>query len=197
MFRFPRPSLPLVAPPTTASVLLRWLTVCVFLCLAAATGFYLLTALTEDISSHRRDMNAAAYRAQIYFDQREALLRYLGDSVVVGDPSAPSSEGVRQLPLDGPGGKPGQRLLLSPRAEHTLQTLQTHLLLVDAQGTHWLAGGQADVDIAGLPTLHVLRQRSGTLAGTDPVYWLRAGDAGVALAQPVHQIGRASCRERV
>ncbi|WP_303638026.1 response regulator [Stenotrophomonas tuberculopleuritidis] len=185
MFRFPRPSLPLAAPPATASVLLRWLTVCVFLCLLAATGFYLMAALTADISTHRRNMNAAAYRAQIYFDQREALLRYLGDSVVVGDPAATTSEAVRQLPLDGPGGTAGQRLLLSPRAEHTLQALQTHLLLVDASGTHWLAGGQADVDIARLPSLQTLQARSGSLRGKDPMYWLRPGDSGVALAQPV------------
>ncbi|PSD31351.1 hybrid sensor histidine kinase/response regulator, partial [Stenotrophomonas maltophilia] len=140
MFRFPRPSLQKTVPSTTASVLLRCLTVCVFICLAAAAGFYLLTAFTEDISTHRREMNAAAYRAQIYFDQREALLRYLGDSVLAGRPDAPTadSEGMRQVPLDGPGGQPGQRLLLSARAEHTLQALQTHLLLVDARGAHWL-----------------------------------------------------------
>ena len=187
MFRFLRPSLPQIAPPTTASVLLRWLTVCVFLCLAAAAGFYLVGALTEDVSTHRRDMNAAAYRAQIYFDQREALLRYLGDAVVTTDPAAAAAdnEGVRQLPLDGPGGRPGQRLLLPTRTEQTLQLLQTHLLLIDARGTHWLAGGRADVDIGQLPALPALQARSGSLAGTDPVYWLRAGDHGVALAQPI------------
>ncbi|MBH1737321.1 response regulator [Stenotrophomonas maltophilia] len=187
MFRFPRPSLQQAVPSTTASVLLRCLTVCVFVCLAAAAGFYLLTAFTEDISTHRREMNAAAYRAQIYFDQREALLRYLGDSVVRGNPDAPAadSEGMRQVPLDGAGGQPGQRLLLSARAEHTLQALQTHLLLVDAHGTHWLAGGEVDVDLAHLPSLRALQARSGSLEAADPVHWLRPGDSGVALAQPV------------
>lgn len=170
MFRFPRPSLQQAVPPTTASVLLRCLTVCVFICLAAAAGFYLLTAFTEDISTHRREMNAAAYRAQIYFDQREALLRYLGDSVVTGNPDAPAtdSEGMRQVPLDGAGGQPGQRLLLSARAEHTLQALQTHLLLVDARGAHWLAGGEVDVDLARLPSLRVLQARNGSVEGGRP-----------------------------
>ncbi len=187
MFRFPRPSLQKTVPSTTASVLLRCLTVCVFICLAAAAGFYLLTAFTEDISTHRREMNAAAYRAQIYFDQREALLRYLGDSVLAGRPDAPTadSEGMRQVPLDGPGGQPGQRLLLSARAEHTLQALQTHLLLVDARGAHWLAGDAVDVDLARLPSLRALQARNGSLEGADRVYWLRPGDRGVALAQPV------------
>ncbi|RTQ88291.1 MULTISPECIES: response regulator [Stenotrophomonas] len=187
MFRFPRPSLQQTVPSTTASVLLRCLTVCVFICLAAAAGFYLLTAFTEDISTHRREMNAAAYRAQIYFDQREALLRYLGDSVLAGSPDAPAadSEGMRLVPLEGPGGQPGQRLLLSARAEHTLQALQTRLLLVDAHGAHWLAGGEVDVDLAHLSSLRALQARSGSLEGTDPVYWLRPGDSGVALAQPV------------
>ncbi len=187
MFRFPRPSLQQTVPSATASVLLRCLTVCVFLCLAAAAGFYLLTAFTEDISTHRREMNAAAYKAQIYFDQREALLRYLGDSVLAGHPDAPTadSEGMRQVALDGPGGQPGQRLLLSARAEHTLQALQTHLLLVDARGAHWLAGDAVDVDLARLPSLRALQARNGSLEGADPVYWLRPGERGVALAKPV------------
>ncbi|BCX42638.1 response regulator [Stenotrophomonas maltophilia] len=187
MFRFPRPSLQQTVPSATASVLLRCLTVCVFLCLAAAAGFYLLTAFTEDISTHRREMNAAAYKAQIYFDQREALLRYLGDSVLAGRPDAPAadSEGMRQVALDGPGGQPGQRLLLSARAEHTLQALQTHLLLVDARGAHWLAGDAVDVDLARLPSLRALQARNGSLEGADPVYWLRPGERGVALAKPV------------
>ncbi len=189
MFRIPRPSLPPVAPPTTASVLLRCLTVCVFICLAAAAGFYLLTAFTEDISTHRREMNAAAYKAQIYFDQREALLRYLGDSVVKGAPAAQTAagegEGVRRIPLDGPGGQPGQCLLLSARAENTLQALQTRLLLIDADGAHGLAGAAIDVELAQLPSLRALQARGGSLDGADPVYWMRPGETGVALAQPV------------
>ena len=187
MFRFPRPSLQQAVPSTTASVLLRCLTVSVFICLAAAAGFYLLAAFTEDISTHRREMNAAAYKAQIYFDQREALLRYLGDSVLTGNLDAPAadSEGMRQVPLDGAGGQPGQRLLLSTRAEHTLQALQTYLMLVDAEGAHWLAGGEVDVDLAHLPSLRALQARSGSLEGDAPVYWLRPGDSGVALARPV------------
>ncbi|MGB5907824.1 MAG: response regulator [Stenotrophomonas maltophilia] len=187
MFRFPRPSLQQAVPSTTASVLLRCLTVSVFICLAAAAGFYLLAAFTEDISTHRREMNAAAYKAQIYFDQREALLRYLGDSVLTGNLDAPAadSEGMRQVPLGGAGGQPGQRLLLSTRAEHTLQALQTHLMLVDAEGAHWLAGGEVDVDLAHLPSLRALQARSGSLEGDAPVYWLRPGDSGVALARPV------------
>ncbi|MGF6418473.1 two-component system capsular synthesis sensor histidine kinase RcsC [Stenotrophomonas sp. AN71] len=187
MFQVPRPTFQQTVPPTTASVLLRCLTVCVFICLSAAAGFYLLAAFTEDISTHRREMNAAAYKAQIYFDQREALLRYLGDSVVSGDPAAPAadSEGMRQVPLDGPGGRAGRKLLLSARAEQTLQVLQTRLLLVDAEGVHGLAGGEVDVDPAQLPSLRALQTRSGSLDGPDPVYWLRPGDTGVALAQPV------------
>ena len=184
MFRIPRPLLPQSAPPSTASVLLRCLTVCVFICLAAAAGFYLLTAFTEDISTHRRDMNAAAYKAQIYFDQREALLRYLGDSVVKGAPdsAAADGEGVRRIALDAAS---GQQLLMSARAERTLQVLQTQLVLVDANGPHWLAGAAVDVELARLPSLRALQARSGSLDGADPVYWLRPGDAGVVLAQPV------------
>ncbi|WP_459048044.1 response regulator [Stenotrophomonas sp. PSU_St99] len=187
MFRIPRPLLPQSTPPSTASVLLRCLTVCVFICLAAAAGFYLLSTFNEDISTHRREMNAAAYKAQIYFDQREALLRYLGDSVVKGPPvtSATDAEGMRRIALDIPDGAGGQQLLLSARAEHTLQALQTQLVLVDAGGPHRLAGAEVDVALAQLPPLHALQARNGSLDGADPVYWLRPGDTGVVLAQPV------------
>lgn len=188
MFRTPRSSLSQAAPPITASVLLRVLTVCVFICLAAAAGFYLLAAFTEDISHHRREMNAAAYRAQVYFDQREALLRYLGDSVVEGAAAAVDSDGVRRIPLERPrtaDGLPGQQLLLSARAERTLRALQTQLALVDADGTRWLAGDKSNARPAALPSLRALQAR-GLPGGADPVYWMRPGDTGVALARPLH-----------
>lgn len=63
-------------------MLLRWLSACILVCLVGTGIFYVLVQLGDDVSVHRRGMNAAAYRAQLYVDQREALLNYLVDSVV-------------------------------------------------------------------------------------------------------------------
>jgi two-component system capsular synthesis sensor histidine kinase RcsC len=173
----------------TAAVLLRSLGVCMLLCLLAAAGFYLMAKLTEDISRHRRLMNAAAYRSQVYFDQREAFLHYLGDSIVVDDQEPPgrTADGLRRLPLDGTEGRAGRWLLLSARAERTLVELQADLLLIDAMGSHWLAGSDTDAGLDAAPTLEVLRQRAKASAGTG-VVWIAMSNGDMAMAQPV-QVG--------
>lgn len=172
---------------TLAARCTRLLTILVFLLFILACSSYVLIRGTASVSTRLQEAGTAAHKANNYFDQREALLRHLGDSVLAGNLDEPTtdSEGTRPLPLDAAGGQPGQRLLLSARMEHRLQALQTRLLLVDAMGVHWLAGGDADVDLARLPSLRVLQARSGSLEGADPVYWLRAGDSGIALAQPI------------
>lgn len=136
------------APVVAASVLLRALSLCVLLCLLGTAVFYLLGQLDEAVSRHRRDMNATAYRAQLYFDQREALLTHLADSVVQAatpqDDPGPSTEdsGLRRLPLGiDAKGKP-LHLLLPARAEHTLHTLDVRL-------AH--AGPGADASVQWLP----------------------------------------------
>lgn len=124
------------APLVAASVLLRWLSVCVLFCLLGSACFYLAAQLGETASQHRRDMNAAAYRAQLYFDQREALLKYLTDSVVAspGQSMATSSmsrmEGLRSVPLGTTHDGVPLQLLLSAKAENTLDALGARLLHV-------------------------------------------------------------------
>ena len=99
-------------------------------------------------------MNAAAYKAQIYFDQREALLRYLGDSVLAGHPDAPTadSEGMRQVALDGPAASQASdcccRHAPSTRCRRCRRTCCWSMREV-----HWLAGDAVDVDLARLPSL--------------------------------------------
>jgi two-component system capsular synthesis sensor histidine kinase RcsC len=188
MFRFPRPSLQQTVPSTTASVLLRCLTVCVFICLAAAAGFYLLTAFTEDISTHRREMNAAAYRAQIYFDQREALLRYLGDSVLAGNPDAPATDSRH-----APGGAGWTRRPAGP-ATALVGTRRAHAAgAADAPAAGRCAGALAagdavDVDLARLPSPHCRRATAAWRARTRCT-----GCARVSVAS--HWQGRCNIRQ--
>lgn len=176
------------APMLAATVLLRWLSLCVLTCLVGAAGFYLLAQLSEDASIHRREMNAAAYRTQLYFDQREGLLNYLVDSVVVSSPRATrvdgvdtADENVHRLALGT--GKDGSELSLplSGRTEHTLAAYGAELIhvrddpLVPRQ---WLGGKQTPATPppselhAALLRTHAMRARAGT-----ELFWLALDDS--------------------
>jgi len=172
---------------TLAAKCVRLLTILVILLFILACAAYLLTRVTAGLPSRLQNASAAAYKAKSYFEQREALLRRVGDSVSATHPDgeAADEERRRQLPFDGDGGQSGLQPVLPIRVEHALQALQTRLLLVDAMGAHWLVGADGDVDLAQLPSLGVLQARSGSLLGVDPVYWLRVGDDRIALAQPI------------
>ncbi|XHS31190.1 ATP-binding protein [Pseudoxanthomonas sp. UC29_72] len=177
--------------PAIASTLLQLLTGCAFLCLTCATGLFLLARFADDVSMHRRDMNAAAYEAQLYFDQREALLRYLRDSALPGDQIRPVAlgYGAREVVL---GGADGARLFLSWRAEHTLRYLRTQLFFVDAHGVHRVAGDEIEIDPARMPSRRQLQARLRRPEAADHVYWIRLGENGLALAQPVQADGEAT-----
>jgi len=172
------------APVVAANVLLRWLSLCVLFCLLGTAGFYLLAQLSEDVSVHRRDMNAAAYRAQLYFDHREALLNYLVDSVVESPlpasvparPDESEDSEVQRLPL-GPGREGRQlSLLLSARAEQTLADVGARLIHVSSDPQvprQWLQGRPtpATAPPAEL-TASVLRAHAARGASGTGVYWL-------------------------
>ncbi|MDS1142213.1 ATP-binding protein [Pusillimonas sp. SM2304] len=68
--------------PKSPLVLLHLLAGTLIICILAITFLYLQWVFSGVVSSHRRQMNAAAYEAQLYFDQREGLLRSLAASVV-------------------------------------------------------------------------------------------------------------------
>ncbi|WP_449465944.1 response regulator [Stenotrophomonas humi] len=165
-----------------ASVLLRWLTACALLCLLGIVGFYLAAQLSEDISSHRRDMNAAAYRAQLYFDRREALLKHIADSVVaspghlMSTPSVSSMGGLHHVPLGIARDGTALHLLLSTKVENTLDALGAQLLHASSHpGTpvHWLHTPHPAPPLPDLdPSLlhrHALSARS-----SPRVFWLAA-----------------------
>lgn len=144
----------------------------------------------EDILIYCCEMNVVVYKVQIYFDQCEVLLCYLGDLVLVGnlDVLVVDSEGVCQVLLDGFGGQLGLWLLLLVCVEYMLWVLQMYLLLIDVYGVYWLVGGEVDVDLVYLLLLCVLQVCSGSFEGVDLVYWLWLGGSGVVLVQLV-QVG--------
>lgn len=169
------------APIAAATVLLRWLSLCVLFCLLGAAGFYVLAQLSANVSQYRRDMNATAYRAQLYFDRREALLNYLTDSVVESaslpaEARGAEDVGVSQLALGS--GRDGRdlSLLLSARAERTLTELGARLLLVSDDPyvpRRWLHGEHPLTTPPPPELTAALLRAHAASAGPDvQVYWL-------------------------
>ncbi|WP_175175334.1 ATP-binding protein [Achromobacter pestifer] len=79
--------------PRAASLLLHLLAVALLVCIAAGATFYLYWAFNNVVSTYRRHMNAAAYDAQLFFGQRESLLRSISASAIR------NIDGIGQTPL--------------------------------------------------------------------------------------------------
>src|SRR5690606_35828215 len=124
----------------------------------------------------------AAYRAQLYFDRREALLKHIADSVVappgrpMSTPSVSNMGGLRRVPLGNAHDGTALHLLLSTKAENTLDALGAQLLHASSHpGTpvHWLhtphpAPPLPDVD-PSLLHRHALSART-----SSRVFWVAA-----------------------
>lgn len=166
------------------NVLLGALALILILCGFLGAGAYLYASATHLISEYRRHLNAAADRAQLYFDQREILLRALAATAV--HPSEISlSPRVKNLrPLDTPETKKNERRSLLLTHRHWAALLRTGTLSyiqpdpvrayrLEQIGNrlHWQS---QDNDLAvRLGTINTAPQARRT-----PVVWLRqAGNA--------------------
>ncbi|WYX09688.1 hypothetical protein WJ978_30510 [Achromobacter xylosoxidans] len=83
-------------------LLLHMFAVALAACILVGTALYAYGAFTGEVSKYRRRMNAGAYNAQLYFDQRESLLRSVAASAVrntdrmsVADTPGPSAPPAR------------------------------------------------------------------------------------------------------
>ncbi|MGE8637931.1 MAG: ATP-binding protein [Achromobacter sp.] len=131
------PALEPQAAPRAASLLLHCLAVALFVCIAAGAALYLYWAFNNVVSSHRRHMNAAAYDAQQFFDQREALLRSLSASAVrnvgsehLDDALAHTGAAaqVEILPLQESDGTYDWALVLTRRDLHSVALARTKVV---------------------------------------------------------------------
>ncbi|MBB1594558.1 hybrid sensor histidine kinase/response regulator [Achromobacter sp. UMC46] len=112
------------AAPRAASLLLHFLAVALLACIAAGATLYLYWAFNDVVSTYRRHMNAAAYDAQQFFDQREALLRSVSASAVRNNGSrfmeealarAGAAPQIEVLPLQSTPGAYDWALVLTHR----------------------------------------------------------------------------------
>ncbi len=123
--------------PRASTLLLHLFTAALLACIAAAAVFLLYWSFTSTASTHRRQMNAAAYDAQIFFDQREALLRALASRLVRNTDAAPASETpthfgntgqIRVFPLHEEANAYDWALILTPRDLNDIAFAHTRLL---------------------------------------------------------------------
>jgi len=111
-------------------------------CIAAAAVFLLYWSFTSTASTYRRQMNAAAYNAQIFFDQREALLRSLASSLVRNTDAAPASDTpahfgntgqIKVFPLHEAPNVYDWALILTPRVLDDIAFAHTRLLFTSGR----------------------------------------------------------------
>lgn len=119
------------------AALLYALAVSVLLCAVTMALLYCFWSINDSVSRYRRQMNAAAYNAQLFFDQREQLLRATATSAVRNlKPFATSqmlglSSHIRQLetyPLPEGENRHEWTLVLTPRDVHDNSRIKTTLV---------------------------------------------------------------------
>ncbi|BCQ69810.1 hypothetical protein PEQA60_38000 [Pseudomonas sp. Eqa60] len=124
-------------------VLLRLFMYSLLSCILIIAGFVVHWSLNETLSNYRRQMNAAAFNAQQFFNQRESLLKAISSSAVRTSDERLSStarnflasnEQLRVLPF---GSTPSRRWALVLTARDLVEVDSTHsqlLYLVPDQG---------------------------------------------------------------
>lgn len=116
-----RSEAPLAPPPLPTrrfpSVLLGALVLILILCALLGAGAYLYASATHLISEYRRHLNSAADRAQLYFDQREVLLRAIAATAVRPDEVSltPGAQTLQPVAAPGTHAEDRHELLLTRR----------------------------------------------------------------------------------
>ncbi|MGG4774499.1 ATP-binding protein [Paenalcaligenes sp. Me52] len=112
-----RENLPAMQAPRFPSVLLAALSLILILCAALGAGAYLYASATHLISEYRRQLNSAADHAQLYFDQREVLLRAVAASAVTPEALvlSPISSNLEAINTPDSGSLDQYMLLLTRR----------------------------------------------------------------------------------
>lgn len=178
--------------PRTASLLLHFLAAALIVCIAAGITIYLSWTFNDVVSAYRRQMNAAAYQAQLFFDRREALLRSISASAVRNAKGVPigdtpvhlgTTRQIEVLPLEEEPGAFDWALILTPRDLRDIALAQTALVyssLGHARSLRQTAQGQPEPPAIDAQTQRWLAETLATIDarnqtdGQAPVVWLHA-----------------------
>lgn len=179
------------AVPGPSMLLLHLFAVALAACILVGTALYVYGAFNAEVSKYRRSMNAGAYNAQLYFDQREALLRSVAASTVRNRGRLPLSQApetlgpsgqIRMAPLVDAGGAFEWALILTPRDRFNVAQLRAHIVYVSpSRGAATRLAIPADGGAAPMSAdtarwlAQALRLRSARPGpdGRMPIVWLR------------------------
>ncbi|MFY3649346.1 ATP-binding protein [Achromobacter xylosoxidans] len=172
-------------------LLLHMFAVALAACILVGTALYAYGAFTGEVSKYRRRMNAGAYTAQLYFDQRESLLRSVAASAVrntdrmsVADtPRTFGATGqISVAPLVDAGGTYEWALILTPRDRANVAQLRAHVVYASPANATVTrlslrsdAGATPMSDATARWLAQALRLRSAQPGpdGRNPIVWLR------------------------
>lgn len=128
--------------PRAPTLLLHLFAAALLACIAAAAAFLLYWSFTSTVSTYRRQMNAAAYNAQVYFEQRESLLRSLASRLVRSTAAGSAAQTPRNFgyadqlnvyPLTEENHAYDWALILTPRDLNEVAFAHTRLLFSSAR----------------------------------------------------------------
>ncbi|MDF5910268.1 hypothetical protein P4132_32615 [Pseudomonas aeruginosa] len=164
--------------PSAALKLLRMLGGALMLCVLCSLIFSVSMVLNHQVSLSRQAMNVAMYEAQLYFEQREALLNHLSGNVV---PLAAGRALVNEAPNNVsilPLSDGGRGLLLTARTLGDLREKRLALMyLVDTDKGPLVyrltADGRPSAAISSTITKEVYRALLATPSA--PVHWVTDG----------------------
>lgn len=177
--------------PRAPTLLLHLFAAALLACIAAGAVFCLYWSFSNNVSAYRRQMNAAAYNAQIFFDQREILLRSLASSSVRNSDGAPTSEtpryfgNTRQIevfPLHEGTDAYDWALILTPRDLDDIALARTRLLFSSVRHgrTAYIEPRASDATDGMAPARQSWLSRalasadsSRLQAGHSPIVWLK------------------------
>lgn len=190
-------------PPTLAhrfpSVLLGALALILILCGSLGAGAYLYASATHLISEYRRHMNSAADHAQLFFDQREVLLRAVAASAVPSDSVLLGPNASNLRPINTPPSQEAEQYTLLLTLRHwsaihrtgklmysQMNPAQDYRLELDREQLHWEPQASA---LAA--RLHIINQQPD--ARKIPVVWLHQSDdspSRLVAYTPIHRQNR-------
>ncbi|EHK65433.1 ATP-binding protein [Achromobacter arsenitoxydans] len=158
-------------------MLLHFFAAALLACIVAGAIFFLYWSFANTVSTYRRQMNAAAYNAQLFFDQRESLLRSLASSSVQNTDHAPTSETptyfgntrqIQVLPLHEETNAYDWALILTPRDLNDIALARTQLLFTSLRSGRTSLVGQLAAEAS--PHMDAATQSwiAGALASQNP-----------------------------
>ncbi|MBS1206120.1 MAG: hypothetical protein H6R25_3019 [Proteobacteria bacterium] len=105
-------------------------------CIAVASISYLYYTLTSTVSDYRRQMNAAAYSAQYFFDERESMLQSMAAAIIPLPQGFPAEKAQEVLsfpeitihPLRGSGSQKKHGVMVTDKDQAEFERSKTQLI---------------------------------------------------------------------